>query len=82
MKLVLLIHRLGGPPSPLGKAWLKRFLAYTHIVHLNCSPLFSLAKKAQRKKLCKKETPIEGFRLCGGDQGSAFGIRKLLKKFD
>ena len=32
--------------------------------------------------LCKKETPIEGFRLCGGDQGSAFGNRKLLKKFD
>ena len=26
--------------------------------------------------------PIRKFRSCGSDQGSAFGIRKLLKKFD
>ena len=68
-------------PSPLGKAWLKRFLAYTHIVHLNCFPLFLLEKKAQKKKLTKRNAGKE-FRSCGSDQGSAFGIRKLLKKFD
>ena len=75
--------RLRLPPSPVsGKVKLRCFLAYTHIVRLNCSPLFLLMQQAQKKKLGKKKMPIREFRLCGGDQGSAFGIRKLLKKFD
>jgi hypothetical protein len=45
-------------------------------------PLFLLTQKAQKKKLSKKKMPKREFRLCGGDQGSAFGNRKLLKKFD
>jgi hypothetical protein len=45
-------------------------------------PLFLLTQKAQKKKLSKKKMPEREFRLCGGDQGSAFGNRKLLKKFD
>jgi hypothetical protein len=36
----------------------------------------------QIKVLSKKKMPEREFRLCGGDQGSAFGNRKLLKKFD
>ena len=61
---------------------LNRVLAYIHIVPLSCFPLFLLTQKAQKKKLSKKKMPIRKFRSCGSDQGSAFGIRKLLKKFD
>jgi len=33
--------------------------------HLNCLTLFSLTPQAQRKKLCKKETPFsQGLRPC------------------
>jgi len=49
---------------------------------LNRFPLFLLQKKAQKKKLSKKKSAEGEFRLCGGDQGSAFGNRKLLEKFD
>ena len=53
-----------------------------NFVKLNRFPLFLLKQKAQKKKLSKKKMPKGEFRLCGGDQGSAFGNRKLLKKFD
>ena len=56
--------------------------AVLNLVKLNCFPLFLLMQKAQKKKLSKKKMPKWEFRLCGGDQGSAFGNRKLLKKFD
>jgi hypothetical protein len=56
--------------------------AVLNLVKLNRFPLFLLTQKAQKKKLSKKKMPEREFRLCGGDQGSAFGNRKLLKKFD
>jgi hypothetical protein len=68
----------GGPPSPLGKAWLKRFLAYTHIVRLNRFPLFLLMQQAQKKKLGKKKMPEKEFRSCGSDRRS----RRLRQAFE
>ena len=43
--------------------------------------LFLLTHKAQKKKLCKKKTPLKRISLVAtSDQGSAFGNRKLFKK--
>jgi len=43
---------------------------------------FSFETRGTKEKANKKKMPIRKFRSCGSDQGSAFGIRKLLKKFD
>jgi len=53
------------PPSPLGKAWLKRFLADIHIVRLNCFPLFLLRQEAQKKKLTKRKCRKGNFAPAG-----------------
>jgi len=44
-------------PSPLGKAWLKRFLAYIHIVFLTPFPAFSFDAKGPKEKANKKKMP-------------------------
>ena len=48
------------------------------------SPLtpFFLMQQAQEKGLCGKRSAGNVSPLASGDQGSAFGNRKLLKKFD
>jgi len=70
-------------PSPVsGKVKVRSPPIIRRNIHLNCSPLFLLEKKAQKKKLTKRKGPIRRFHSCGSDQGSAFGNRKLLKKFD
>ena len=46
-------------------------------------PAFSFETRGTKEKAWQKENADKGeFRSCGSDQGSAFGIRKLLKKFD
>jgi len=43
---------------------------------------FFFGEVGAKKKLTKRKGPGKEFRSCGSDQGSAFGNRKLLKKFD
>ena len=62
-------HTSGGSPS-LYHAFFKLF------------PAFSFDATGTKEKANKKKMPIREFRSCGSDQGSAFGNRKLLKKFD
>jgi hypothetical protein len=53
---------------------------YTSIFQI-AYPLFLLAEEAQKKKLSKKKSAYERFRLCGGDQRSARWISgRFLKK--
>ena len=78
-----LIRHCGDTFPDLGEGQgLNRFLTYIHIVFLIPFPAFSFDATGPKEKANKKKMPIREFRSCGSDQGSAFGIRKLLKKFD
>jgi hypothetical protein len=46
-------------------------------------PSFSFGTRGAKEKVIKKKTPFGGVSpVATGDQGSAFGNRELLKKFD
>ena len=71
------------PPSPIsGKVKAKAFPRLHPYRSPKLFSAFSFDATGPKEKANKKKRAEKKFRLCGGDQGSAFGNRKLLKKFD